>query len=165
MYRSLIGNRSHLVRRCNGNRAILALFTWIVCALDTNDNVANTTASALTRNRFMTLLPSCRSDPASVSFVCFGLAARFCFGSGNTRSGGGAPIRSRAFDFTAFTTEKTCFFTLLMSHTWAYRHLCCEALCDYAILFFAWSGKHRIPWDCGSQTKSPHPNEVLDGRA
>jgi hypothetical protein len=47
--------------------------------------------------------------------LCFGLAARFCLGSGRTRSGGGVPTRVRALAFTALTFENVCFFALLIT--------------------------------------------------
>ena len=58
--------------------------------------------------------PSHFSNKLARVGLCFGFAASFCFGSGKTRSGGGEPTRSRAFDFTAFTIENTLFFGLLM---------------------------------------------------
>src|SRR5579871_127868 len=47
-------------------------------------------------------------------FLCFGLAASFCLGSGRTRSGGGAPTRVRALALTALILENVCFFGLLI---------------------------------------------------
>ena len=48
-------------------------------------------------------------------FLCFGLAAAFCLGSGRIRSGGGEPTAVRALSFTAFTFENVCFLGLLMA--------------------------------------------------
>ena len=59
-------------------------------------------------------------------FLCFGLAAAFCLGSGRIRSGGGEPTAVRALSLTALTFENVCFFGLLIA-----------SLSNYSLLFFS----------------------------
>ncbi len=53
-----------------------------------------------------------RGEKVGEGLFVAGSDARFCFGSGSTRSRGGVPTTARALALAALTLEKVCFFDL-----------------------------------------------------